>query len=48
MIEQEHYPDCQDCGRLISSSRQLAYPGTTLCDECAAQYEIEDYRKEEE
>jgi len=31
--------ECIDCGCEISSARQLAVPGCTMCVECAGAYE---------
>ena len=33
--------ECEECGSLIPSARQIAIPGCTLCVDCAARLERE-------
>lgn len=35
--------DCESCGMAISSARQLAVPGCTMCTDCAD--EVESLRR---
>ena len=35
----ESVNECEDCGLLIPSTRQVAAPGCTRCVECATRYE---------
>ena len=35
-IEQPQVDCCASYGRLISSARQIARPGTSICDACAS------------
>jgi phage/conjugal plasmid C-4 type zinc finger TraR family protein len=30
---------CEDCGAAISSARQIAVPGCTMCTDCATKFE---------
>lgn len=41
----ESAPECLDCGRLISSARQLAVPGCTRCRDCEAEEELRDRQR---
>lgn len=31
--------NCEECGRLIPSARQIAVPGCTMCVDCADRFE---------
>lgn len=38
-ITQPSANECEDCGLLIPSARQIAVPGCTRCIECAENFE---------